>query len=127
MGIRDHLTVLRCRGRTADVERLIGSMRPAMRAASINVVVSFGEAHLRRVLKTSRLVLNVYEHTSHWIKMRRTSVALYPWGRIAGIPMVGGLHHQICLALSFDSGTPGDGGITGCHHGPALALAECLP
>jgi hypothetical protein len=72
------------------VERLIGSIR----RECLDHVVVFGEAHLRRVLKT---------YASYYNKVR-TRLSLdknapdfrrpLPVGDIAAIPILGGLHHQ---------------------------------
>ena len=72
MGIRDHPTAPRSPWQNGHVERLIGSIR----RECLDHVVVFGEAHLRRVLKTYASYYNKSGRTSHWIKMRRTSVAL---------------------------------------------------
>ena len=48
MGIRDHPTAPRSPWQNGHVERLIGSIR----RECLDHVVVFGEAHLRRVLKT---------------------------------------------------------------------------
>jgi transposase InsO family protein len=90
MGIRDHLTAPRSPWQNGHVERVIGSIR----RECLDHVVVFGEAHLRRVLKT---------YASYYNKVR-THLSLdknapdfrrpVPVGDIAAIPILGGLHHQ---------------------------------
>jgi transposase InsO family protein len=90
MGIRDHPTAPRSPWQNGHVERLIGSIR----RECLDHVVVFGEAHLRRVLKT---------YASYYNKVR-THLSLdknapdfrrpLPVGDIAAIPILGGLHHQ---------------------------------
>ena len=79
------------------LERLIGSIR----RECLDHVVVFGEAHLRRVLKTYASYYNKSGHTSHWIKMHRISVALYRWATSWQFPSLAG-----CIinmpALGFD-------------------------
>ena len=86
MGIRDHPTAPRSPWQNGHVERLIGSIR----RECLDHVVVFGEAHLRRVLKTYASITTRSEHTSHWIKMRRTSVALYRWATSRQFPSLAG-------------------------------------
>jgi transposase InsO family protein len=90
MGIRDHPMAPRSPRQNGHVERLIGSIR----RECLDHVVVFGEAHLRRVLKT---------YASYYNKVR-THLSLnknapdfrrpVPVGEIAAIPILGGLHHQ---------------------------------
>lgn len=90
MGIRDHSTGPHSPWQNGHVERLIGSIR----RECLDHVVVFGEAHLRRVLKT---------YASYYNKVR-THLSLdknapdfrrpVPVGAIAAIPVLGGLHHQ---------------------------------
>jgi len=90
MGIRDHPIAPRSPWQNGHVERLIGSIR----RKSLDHLVVFGEAHLRDVLKT---------HASYYNKVRpHLSLAkdapdfrrMQKIGRIAAIPILGGLHHQ---------------------------------
>jgi transposase InsO family protein len=90
MGIRDHPMAPRSPWQNGHVERLIGSIC----RECLDHVVVFGEAHLRRVLKT---------YASYYNKVR-THLSLnknapdfrrpVPVGEIAAIPILGGLHHQ---------------------------------
>jgi len=72
------------------VERLIGSIR----RESLDHLVVFDEAQLRRVLKNYvcyynqvRPHLSLDKETPDFRRRQKT-------GRIAAIPMLGGLHHQ---------------------------------
>jgi len=90
MGIRDRPTAPRSPWQNGHVERLIGSMR----RESLDHVIVFGEAHLRRVLKTYASYYNeVRTHLSldkNAPDFRRTQKI----GCIAATPILGGLHHQ---------------------------------
>ena len=72
------------------VERLIGSIR----RESLDHLIVFDEAQLRRVLKNCasyynqvRTHLSLDKDTPDFRRRQKT-------GRIAAIPMLGGLHHQ---------------------------------
>jgi transposase InsO family protein len=90
MGIRDHPTASRSPWQNGYVERLIGSIR----RESLDHVIVFDEAPLRRVLKN---------YTSYYNQVR-THFSLHKnaphfrcpqkLGHIASIPILGGLHHQ---------------------------------
>jgi transposase InsO family protein len=88
--IRDHPTAPRSPWQNGHVERLIGSIR----RESLDHLIVFGEAHLRGVLKAYASYYNdVRTHLSldkDAPDFRRTQKV----GRIAGIPILGGLHHQ---------------------------------
>jgi transposase InsO family protein len=90
MGIRDRPTAPRSPWQNCYVERLIGSIR----RESLDQLVVFGEAHLRAVLKDYASYYNeVRTHLSldkDAPDFRRTQKI----GRIAAIPILGGLHHQ---------------------------------
>ena len=90
MGIRDHPTAPRSPWQNGHVERLIGSVR----RECLDHLVVFGEADLRRVLKSyasyynslrTHLALN---KNSPLFRRRQTA------GNIVSIPILGGLHHQ---------------------------------
>jgi transposase InsO family protein len=90
MGIRDHPTAPRSPWQNGHVERLIGSIR----RECLDHLVVFGEADLRRVLKSYTLYYNsIRTHLSLSkdapLFRRRQSV-----GNIVSIPFLGGLHHQ---------------------------------
>jgi transposase InsO family protein len=90
MGIRDHPTASRSPWQNGHVERLIGSIR----RESLDHLIVFDEAQLRRVLKT---------YASYYNKIR-THLSLdknapdirrpHKRGAIANVPILGGLHHQ---------------------------------
>ena len=90
MEIRDHLTAPRSPWQNGHVERLIGSIR----RESLYHLIVFGEAHLRDVLKVYASYYNeVRTHPSldkdvpHFRQAQKL-------GRIAAIPILGGLHQQ---------------------------------
>ncbi len=90
MGIRDHPTAARSPWQNGHVERLIGSVR----RECLDHFLVFGEADLRRVLKTYASYFNkVRAHLSLGKEApycRRSQTV----GAIAAIPILGGLHHQ---------------------------------
>jgi transposase InsO family protein len=90
MGIRDRPTAPRSPWQNGHVERVIGSIR----RESLDHLVVFGEAHLRDVLKAYASYFNkVRPHLSldkDAPDFRRTQKI----GRIAAIPLLGGLDHQ---------------------------------
>jgi transposase InsO family protein len=90
MGIRDHPTAPRSPWQNGHVERLIGSIR----RESLDHLVVFDEAHLRRVPKNYASYYNqVRTHLSldkNAPDFRRPQKL----GFIASISILGGLHHQ---------------------------------
>jgi transposase InsO family protein len=68
MGIRDHPTAPRSPWQNGHVERLIGSIQ----RESLDHLVVFDEAHLRRVPKNYASYYNQVRTLSHWTRMRRT-------------------------------------------------------
>ena len=90
MGIRDHPTAARSPWQHGHVERLIGSVR----RECLDHVLVFGEAHLRRVLRTYAGYYNkVRTHLSldkDAPNCRRTQTV----GSIVAMPVLAGLHHQ---------------------------------
>jgi transposase InsO family protein len=90
MGIRDHPTVPRSPWQNGHVERLIGSIR----RECLDHVVVFGEAHLRRVLKTYASYYNEVRTHLSLDKNAPDFRRPLPVGDIAAIPILGGLHHQ---------------------------------
>jgi transposase InsO family protein len=90
MGIRDRPTAPRSPWQNGHVERLIGSIR----RESLDHLVVFSDVHLRDVLKAYASYYNkVRPHLSldrDAPDFRRTQKI----GRIAAIPILGGLHHQ---------------------------------
>jgi len=94
MGIRDHPIAPRSPWQNGHVERLIGSIR----SECLDHVVVFGEAHLRRTLKTYAAYYNhVRTHLSldkDAPNFRRSQTL----GSIVAMPILGGLHHQYVRA-----------------------------
>ncbi len=94
MGIRDHPTAPRSPWQNGHVERLIGSIR----RESLDHLVVFDEAQLRRILRNYASYYNqVRMHLSldkNAPDFRRPQKI----GRIAAIPILGGLHHQYVRA-----------------------------
>jgi transposase InsO family protein len=90
MRIRDHPTAPRSPWQNGHVERLIGLIR----RESLDHLVVFDAAQLRRVLRVYAAYYNrVRTHLSlgkDAPDFRRTQKL----GRIAEIPILGGLHHQ---------------------------------
>ena len=90
MEIRDRPTGPRSPWQNGHVERLIGSIR----RESLDHLVVFGEAHLRDVLKAYASYYNkVWPHLS-LDKDAPDFRGTQKIGRIAAIPILGGLHHQ---------------------------------
>jgi transposase InsO family protein len=90
MGIRDHPTAPRSPWQNGHVERVIGSIR----RECLDHVVVFGEAHLRRVLKTYASYYNKVRTHFSLDKNAPDFCRFVPVGDIAAIPILGGLHHQ---------------------------------
>jgi transposase InsO family protein len=90
MRSRDHPTAPRSPWQNGHVERLIGSIR----RESLDHLVVFEKAQLRRVLKNHASYYNqIWTHLSldkNAPDFRRTQKV----GRIAAIPILSGLHHQ---------------------------------
>ena len=77
-------------GRTAMLERLIGSIR----RECIDHVVVFGERHLRHMLLS---YVNYYNTVRTHLSLAKDSPLVRPVhavGRIQPVPVLGGLHHQ---------------------------------
>ena len=90
MGIRDHPTAPRSPWKNGHVERLIGSIR----RESLDHLIVFDEAQLRRVLKNyasyyNRVRTHLSLHKNAPDFRRRQKL-----GRIASIPILGGLQRQ---------------------------------
>jgi transposase InsO family protein len=90
MGIRDHPTAPRSPWQNGHVERLIESIR----RESLDHLVVFDAAHLRRVLKNyasyynrARTHLSLNKNVPEFRRPQRL-------GTIAAISILGGLHHQ---------------------------------
>jgi transposase InsO family protein len=90
MGIRDHPTAPRSPWQNGHVERLIGSIR----RESLDHLVLFDEAHLRRVLKN---YASYYNEVRTHLSLDKNAPDLrrpLKLGPIAAISILGGLHHQ---------------------------------
>jgi transposase InsO family protein len=90
MGIRDHPTAPCSPWQNGHVERMIGSIR----RECLDHLVVFGEADLRRVLKSYASYYNSVRthlslHKNAPLFRRRQTV-----GKIVSMPILGGLHHQ---------------------------------
>jgi transposase InsO family protein len=90
MGIRDHPIAPRSPWQNGYVERLIGSIR----RESLDHLIVFDEAHLRRVLRN---YASYYNQVRTHLSLRKNAPDFrrpQKIGRIAAIPILGGLHHQ---------------------------------
>jgi transposase InsO family protein len=90
MGIRDHPTAPCSPWQNGHVERLIGSIRHE----SLDHFVVFGEAHLRRILKT---YASYYNEVRTHLPLNRDAPDFrrpQPVGAIVSLPVLGGLRHQ---------------------------------
>lgn len=90
MMIRDHPIAPSSPRQNGHVERLIGSIR----RECLDHVIVFGEAHLRRVLKTyvsycnqSRTHLSLHKGEPEYRPAQ-------PTGNIVALPLPGGFHHH---------------------------------
>jgi transposase InsO family protein len=90
MEIRDHPTAPRSPWQNGYVERLIGSIR----RESLDHLVVFGEVHLRDVLKAYASYYNKVRPHLSLDKDAPDFRSSQKIGRIAAIPILGGLHHQ---------------------------------
>ena len=90
MGIRDHPTAPRSPWQNGHVERLIGSIR----RESLDHLVVFDEVQLRRVLKNYASYYNQIRTHLSLDKDAPGFRQAQKFGRIAAIPIIGGLHHQ---------------------------------
>jgi transposase InsO family protein len=90
MGIRDHSTAPRSPWQNGYVERLIRSIR----RESLDHLIVFDEAQLRRVLKN---YASYYNHVRTHLSLHKNAPHFrcpQKLGHIASIPILGGLHHQ---------------------------------
>jgi transposase InsO family protein len=90
MGIRDRPIAPRSPWQNGHVERLIGSIR----RECLDHVLIFGEAHLRRVLKSYAGYYNEVRTHLALGKDAPLSQPVQVSGRIVPVPILGGLHHQ---------------------------------
>jgi len=93
MGIRDHPTAPRSPWQNGHVERLIGSIR----RECLDHLMVFGEADLRRVLKS---YASYYNRVRTHLSLKKTPLfrRRQTVGNIVSIPILGGLHHQYVRA-----------------------------
>ena len=94
MGIRDHPTAARSPWQNGHVERLIGSVR----RECLDHILVFGEAHLRRVLKT---YAGYYNKVRTHLSLDKDAPNCRPTqtvGSIVAMPVLEGLHHQYVRA-----------------------------
>ena len=99
MGIRDRPTAPRSPWQNGYCERLIGSIR----RDCLDHVVVFGEQHLRHLLRS---YANYYNQARTHLSLNKdapVSRAIQTVGRILPLPVLGGLHHQLC-GFSFRQG-----------------------
>jgi len=90
IGIRDRPIAPRSPWQNGHVERLIGSIR----RECLDHVVIFGEAHLRRVLRTYAGYYNGVRTHLALGKDAPFGRPVQVVGRIVPVPILGGLHHQ---------------------------------
>ena len=90
MQIRDHPTALRSPWQNGLVERLIGSIR----RESLDHLIVFDEAQLRRVLKNYASYYNQVRTHLSLDKNAPDFRCPQKLGPIAAISILGGLHHQ---------------------------------
>jgi Integrase core domain len=90
MGIRDKPIAPASPWQTGFAERLIGSIR----RECLDHIIVFGEAHLRRILKSYALYYN--ETRTHLALDKNASLSrtVRRAGRILCRPVLGGLHHE---------------------------------
>jgi transposase InsO family protein len=92
MGIRDHPTAPQSPWQNGHAERLIGSIR----RECLDHIVTFGEAHLRRILAA---YAGYYNGVRTHLSLDKDSPGHRPvqrLGQLAAQPVLGGLHHQYC-------------------------------
>jgi len=90
MGIRDHPTAPCSPWQNGHVERLTGSIR----RESLDHLIVFGEAHLRGVLKAYASYYNEVRTHLSLDKDAPDFRRAQKFGRIAAMPVLGGLHHR---------------------------------
>jgi transposase InsO family protein len=90
MGIRDHPIAPRSPWQNGHVERLIGSIR----RESLDHLIVFDEAQLRRVLRNYATYYNQVRTHLSLDKNAPDFRCPQKLGRIASIAFLGGLHHR---------------------------------
>lgn len=91
MGIRDRPTAPRSPWQNGYVERLIGSIR----RECLDHVIVFGEAHLRRLLRSYVAYYNGTRTHLSLGKDAPVTRAIRRDGRIQFVPYLGGLHNSL--------------------------------
>ena len=92
MGIRDKPIAPGSPWQNGFAERLIGSIR----RECVDHIVVLGEAHLRRILTTYAAYYNELRTHRSLGKDAPIHRAIQHVGRIAAVPVLGGLHHHYC-------------------------------
>ena len=92
MGIRDKPIAPGSPWQNGFVERLIGSIR----RECVDHIVVLGEAHLRRILTKYAAYYNELRTHRSLGKDAPIHRAVQHVGRIASVPVLGGLHHHYC-------------------------------
>jgi transposase InsO family protein len=90
MGIRDRPITPRSPWQNGIAERLIGTLRHEC----LDHIVVFGEAHLRKILSAYAAYYN--QARTHLALQKDAPIqrAVQRFGRISGMPVLAGLHHQ---------------------------------
>jgi len=88
--IRDRPTALRSPWQNAYVERVIGSIR----REALDHLGVFGESHLRRILRAYAVYYNEVRTHLSLNKDAPSFRVVQRAGRIAPLPVLGGLHHH---------------------------------
>ena len=97
MGIRDKPIAPGSPWQNGFAERLIGSIR----RECVDHIVVLGEAHLRRILTKYAAYYNELRTHRSLGKDAPIHRAIQHVGRIAAMPVLGGLHHHYCRTLIF--------------------------
>jgi transposase InsO family protein len=92
MGIRDHPIAARSPWQNGYAERFIGSIR----RECLDLIVIFGEGHLRRILADYAVYYNELRTHLSLDKDSPGGRAIQRFGQVTGRPILGGLHHQYC-------------------------------
>ncbi len=90
MGIRDRPIAPRCPRQNAYSERVIGSIR----RESLDHLIIFGEAHLRRVLTAYSDYYNLVRTHLSLAKDTPHGRSVQPISKVTRVPHLGGLHHS---------------------------------
>jgi len=102
MGIRDHPILPRSPWQNGYTERLIGSIR----RECLDHVIVFGEAHLRRILKTYASYYNQVRTHLSLDKDAPHHRRMQPVGNIISLPILSGLHRHYFRVYVFSRDKP---------------------